>query len=100
MKDTRKSLKLKMYNEIFNLKLIKSEYLNNWRIYLWLESKEWPFSDISINDPSLDTLSNEILINPDFEMCFKWTEEMRKRLEENIWIKSRWIHGRYHTFTY
>ena len=96
-----KNLQLKAFWKTYNLELEKSKYLNNDRIFLWLiDANDWEyFSDITINVDSIETLPDECLINPDFEFCFKTTEEMRKRLEKNLKITSRWIHNGYHTFT-
>lgn len=96
-----KNLRLKAFWKTYKLELEKSKYLNNDRIFLWLiDAKDWEyFSDITINVDSIETLPDECLINPDFEFCFETTEEMRKRLEKNLKITSRWIHNGYHCFT-
>jgi hypothetical protein len=46
------------------------------------------FSDISINDPILDINENEILINKDFQNCFKDNIDLYQWIKENFDIKS------------
>ena len=96
-----KNLQLTMYWKTYNLDLFKSVYKNNWRPYLWLiDKKSWEFfADISVNDDEVETLSNEYLLDKDFELCFWDIEKTRKRLEKNLNIQSRWINHWYHCFT-
>lgn len=84
-----------------DLRLIKDEYENNGRIYLWLvdvETGEY-FSDITVNVPDMELSPNECLIDPSFELAFGKTDEMRKWLEDNLNIKSWGVNQWYYCFT-
>ena len=93
--------------ETYDLRLIVGTYQmpgDNWhyRTYLWLDdAKTWePFADISVNDLKVDVTSeDEILINPDFEHCFKDVTKMREWLYENLPAYARWVHWWYHTIS-
>lgn len=95
-----KTTKLNFLWKTYELEIIKNKYENN-RIYLWLidKSDNEYFSDISINDPKLDINENEILINKDFQNCFKDNNELYQWIKENFDIKSWWINNWYYTFT-
>jgi len=92
--------KLNFLWKTYELEIIKDKYENN-RIYLWLidKSDNEYFSDISINDPILDINENEILINKDFQNCFKDNMDLYQWIKENFDIKSWWINNWYYTFT-
>ena len=95
-----KTTKLNFLWKTYELEMIKDKYENN-RTYLWLidKSDNEYFSDISINDPRLDINENEILINKDFQNCFKDNNELYQWIKENFDIKSWWINNWYYTFT-
>lgn len=95
-----KTTKLNFLWKTYELEIIKDKYENN-RTYLWLidKSDNEYFSDISINDPRLDINENEILINKDFQNCFKDNNELYQWIKENFDIKSWWINNWYYTFT-
>lgn len=101
METLKRNLKLTIYGETYTLDLVKSEYESNNRPYLWLVSSDTGefFADITQNEPDIDTLNNEYLVNYDFQLCFKWAGMMRKRLEKNLNIQSWGINHAHYTFT-
>ena len=94
-----KTTKLNFLWNTYELEIIKDKYEND-RIYLWLidKSDNEYFSDISINDPRIDISENEILINKDFQNCFKNNNDLYQWIKENFDIKSWWINNWYYTF--
>lgn len=95
-----KTTKLNFLWKTYELEIIKDKYEND-RIYFWLidKSDNEYFSDISINDPSIDISENEILINKDFELCFNNPNDLYQWIKGNFDIKSWWINNWYYTFT-
>ena len=87
------------------LELLKSEYLNNNKLYLWLiDPKDWDyFSDITIN---LSEYSDPIykdynFIDPEFiELCFSYIWDCKNRLEKNLNIKWFYNLWNYYYFTF
>lgn len=94
-------MKLKThYGKTYNLDLVKSEYLNNKKPYLWLIDKKDGeyFSDITVNLPTGKTEYN--YIDFDFiECCFSYIGDTEKRLRENLKIKDFGKDGDYYYFT-
>lgn len=86
METLKENLTLKAFWRTYKLNLVKSEYLNNWRMYLWLiDAKDWePFADITENHVEFNIQSNEWIIDNDFISCFKSIHDMYERLEKNL----------------
>ena len=96
----KNTVQLKFLWKIYNLKVLKSEYLNNNKPYLWLVNpKTWEyFSDITVNLPWLDHLKWYNFIDPDFiELCFSYiytlliVGQSRKRSMQAEWESSKRI---------
>ena len=85
METLKEDLKLKAFWRTYKLALVKGEYLNG-RPYFWLiDIKTWePFADITENHPELMLQPNEGIIDNDFIMCFKSSEDMINRIEKNL----------------
>lgn len=99
----KNTVQLKFLWKIYNLKVLKSEYLNNNKPYLWLVNpKTWEyFSDITVNLPWLDHLKWYNFIDPDFiELCFSYIWDCENRLKENLNIKEFHKHWDYYYFTF
>lgn len=83
------------------LNLIKSEYTNNSKAYFGLLCKNWePFSDITVNDPSIYTEPNENLIDRDFiNFCFGGdVDKCEERLQKNLGVTALSYRTAYYSF--
>ena len=80
-------MKLKTDFWSFDLRLIKSNYTNNNKLYYWLEDKrDWEmFEDITVNlDWDYENLN---FINRNFINVFRTHWEAIKRLQKNLKIE-------------
>lgn len=87
----------------YNLKLRKSNYLNNNKLYLGLvDIKNWEyFSDITVN-LDLDPVYNDYnFIDRDFiDCCFSDIQHLEERLKDNLKIKEFHKLGDYYYFKF
>lgn len=79
-------MKLNAFGKEYDLSLIKDEYSNNGRMYLWLiDTEDWePFCDITENHPEFELQANEWIIDNDFYCCFDNKTKAFEWLEKNI----------------
>lgn len=101
MEKIKRNVLLDFLGKQKKLDIVKSEYYNNGKLYLGLICKNWePFSDITVNDPSVICYNCEHLVDRDFiNFGFNWdVEKCNKRLQENLNTSPLEYRGNYYSF--